>query len=144
MLLLTSVQCFAAQVLKETSFQDQFDNKLELNEKIEWLIFTKDKESSNIINNVFTELKVIDLEKYKVLYVADISQMPSFVTKLFALPKMKKYSYRIALGKEGVESKNFPSKKDMITILNLSKLSIVEEIFVNTEPDFKKVWEGID
>ena len=137
-----SFNIFAEQVLKSSIFNDQFENKLELNEKTELIIFTKDKSSSEIVNKVFSELKFNNLEQKKVIYIADISQMPSFVTKLFALPKMRKYDYKIALDRDGLQSKDLPNKEDSISIIKLNKLNVVESFFINSDTELKKALES--
>ena len=35
------------------------------------------------------------------MFVADIQGMPSLISKLFAVPKMRDYSYRVVLDREG-------------------------------------------
>ena len=138
-----SVNSFGALTLTGTKFVDQFDNPIELNEKTELIIFTKDKGSSDIVNKIFTDLKVKNLDQYNALYIADISQMPSFVTKLFAMPKMRKYEYKIALDKDGLPTKELPAEQEKISVIKLNRLTLSETSFFNNEEEFKKVIEGL-
>ena len=89
-----------AQTLSMTSFEDQWEKPVTVTADSKWLIVTQAKESGNIVKETFDALGMKDLGAYKVIYLADISAMPSFVTKLFALPKMRDYDFQMALIRE--------------------------------------------
>ena len=59
------------------------------------------------------------LEARHALFVADISRMPSLVGKLFAIPKMRDYSYRVLLDREAQVVPQYAAPEDGVLWLQL-------------------------
>lgn len=116
------------QILSKIELTDQFDQKVQVNEQTKWIVFSGDKYSSDLIQKAIEDLKLTDLSIYKGIYVADISAMPGMVTAMFALPKMKKYSFKVTLDKSGDFTEKWPRKKEMVTLLQLDQLKIISEV----------------
>lgn len=131
-----------SETLKTADFMDQFDVKTNLTETTEWIIFTSDKEVSNMVNKVLEEAKITDLQSLNGLYVSDISKMPGFVTKMFALPKMKKYPFKVTLDKEGTATGSWPREKEKATLLTLKNLEITSTAFTSSAEEIKKFIEN--
>jgi hypothetical protein len=128
----------AAETLKSFQLEDQFGVKTTVNESTEWIIFSDDKEVSDKINLALNELKITDVSSLKGIYVAEISKMPSIITSMFALPKMREYKFKLLLDKEGVITKTWPREKAKATILKLKNLEITEKEFAATTEELKK------
>ena len=62
-----------------------------------FLLVSHDMETGKRANAVLTTVGPDNLTKQKVVFLANIHGMPA-VSRMFALPKMKKYSHRIILG----------------------------------------------
>jgi len=79
--------------------KDQFDKIHTLDSNIKTILFASDKETSDLLRDYLLPLSENSniLEKNSAVYVADISGMPSIISKLIALPKMKKYPFSILL-----------------------------------------------
>ena len=75
--------------------------------------------------------------------IANISGMPSIVTKSLALPKMRKLPYVILVDKDDSVSKGFPSTSNAITLLQVKDLRIVSVDFSNDPEAIKKVIDAI-
>jgi hypothetical protein len=78
------------------------------------------------------------LKDKKAIYVADISGMPSFITKMVAIPKMQKRPYTIAILRDEAQSKLFPQKDDAITIIKLKSGKVTEINFVTKQEEITK------
>lgn len=113
--------------------ESQFDEALTLNSDTKYIFFTSDKAASNLMHESITESK-FDLNKQPVLYISDISKMPSMITKMFAIPKMKKYSYKMGLDRTGDITKQWPRKEGQIAKLTLEK-EIVKSIEFYTDKE---------
>lgn len=59
--------------------------------------------------------------------------MPSLVSKMFAIPKMKKYSFKMALDKSGETTKQWPREAGVIVVMKLSKLKLETIELLKTE-----------
>lgn len=126
--------CFSFAYANETStvqltaheFKNQWDKPAKLDASVQWVIFSHHRDGNEWVRDAFNELGITNLERRHWLYVADISGMPSFVTKLFALPKMRKYDFPIALSDDEVNTQNWPEKEDTVSVYKLDNLKIVE------------------
>lgn len=126
-----------AQDFKAQSFEDQFGDTIELTAQTQWVLFAHDKQSADWAHQALTELGLEDLSAQNGLYVSDISAMPGFVTKMFALPKMKKYPYRLALDKSGEQTGDWPKTEGTLSLIKLDGLKLVETSTANSPEQVK-------
>lgn len=126
------------QQLPSIELKNQFDEKVLVNSESRFIIFSADKNVSDTINKVLEENKISSLETFKGIYVADISAMPTMITEMFAIPKMKKYSFKLALDREGDISKKIPQEKGKATLLEIKNLQIIRKSFTDNASEIKK------
>jgi hypothetical protein len=69
-----------------------------------------------------------------IAYVADITGMPSLISKFFAIPKMKDYNFSILLIDEDNKAL-FPVEQDKITIITLDNSKVTSIKFIKTAED---------
>ncbi len=98
---------------------DQFGHKHHVPSMLELLIFASDKETSLIVHECLNKQNNEYLLTYKAAYIADISMMPTFVAEAFALPKMRKYPYRMLLIRDEEMGLKFPALEQKITLIRL-------------------------
>lgn len=132
-LLLFSSNIFA-QSFKTLTFETQHEEKIQLNKQVKWVIFSASKSGSQILQESFRELKIHQkwLAENKVLYVADISGMPSLIASLFALPKMRGFPYPVALDREGDITQGWQQKGDVVTVYKLDRLNVIETVTLDS------------
>ncbi len=63
--------------------------------------------------------------------------MPSIITSLFAMPKMKEYPFSVLLVDEANKGL-FPVKEDMISIITLDNSKITDIKYVKTAEELAK------
>ena len=85
----------------------------------QFLLVTHDMETGKKANAILTTLGPDNLTNKKVVYLANIHGMPG-VGRMFALPKMRKYSHTIILGDDAGLIAKFPEEKNKVTVLKLS------------------------
>jgi len=112
------------------ALKDQYGNFYNIDDNIRLIIFTKDKESSDIAHNALKVKNQKYLFDHGTVFISDISLMPGFVYKKFALPEIKKYSYLMLLIDKPEKYYKFPYKKGEITLLSLEKMRIKSIKFV--------------
>ncbi|BCN92391.1 hypothetical protein THMIRHAM_01760 [Thiomicrorhabdus immobilis] len=120
-------QSIEPQTLHVQSFEDQWEKPIELNQQVKWLVISQAKDAGKVVKESFDTLQLADLNQYQLLYIADISGMPGFVTKMFALPKMRDNAFRMALIKqEGLLNKMQIAglDKEFVTVLTLDGLKV--------------------
>jgi hypothetical protein len=115
--------------------KDQHDQTVTINEQTNLVLFAAGKSTSALMSKTLEELPPTTLKDKKAIYVADISGMPGFITKMVAIPKMQKRPYTIAILRDEAQSKLFPQKEDAITIIKLKSGKVTEITFVTKQEE---------
>jgi hypothetical protein len=84
-----------------------------------YLLVSHDMETGKKANTALTGLGKDYLGSKKAVYMANIFGMPG-VGRMFALPKMRKYSHRIILADDAALIAKFPAQAGKVTVLSLS------------------------
>lgn len=122
-----------AQTFKAHSFEDQWDKPQALNAQTQWVIFSSHKAGGEWVKNALSTLEITDLAQKNWIYVADISAMPSLISKFVAIPKMQDYKFAIALEKEGDFTKDWPKQEDKVSVYKLNALEVVDTTYLDSE-----------
>lgn len=61
-------------------------------------------------------------------YVSDITPMPALITSLFAIPKIKKYPYKLLLARDPAFAKTYPHADGRIALFVLDDHQVVKDI----------------
>lgn len=114
------------------SLPDQFDTVHEVNSNdYERIVVAFEKDVAVMMNDWLKEKPADFLKNNKTLFISDIHEMPSFVTKLFALPKMREYKYPLLLMYE--ENKVFPEQEESLSVLRIHNGKIVAIYYIKNE-----------
>jgi len=105
------------QTMNPIILNDQFETAHKIDKMPHTIIMTFEKEPSDILNEYLSKQSQGYLEKNDAIYIADISQMPTFVTKTFALPKMREYKYKVLLITDENEGVKYPYQEGQVTII---------------------------
>lgn len=106
------VDAFAAKDQHETAFT--LDTK-----GTKFLLVSHDMDTGKAANKALDAKGAAYLPGKNAVYVANIHGMPG-IGRMFALPKMRKYSHRIILGDDANLIAKFPEQKSKVTVLKLS------------------------
>lgn len=115
--------------------KDQFDKPHALSNNTRWLVFSHDMDSSKIARVAFDKQTSATLAAASIQYYADISAMPSLISRFIAIPKMKKLNYTIIMDKDGNALNRMPKKESKISIIELNqgkieKITLTDDIKV--------------
>ena len=111
---------------------DQWGKEQVLNSDTQLLIFSNHKDGSAWVKQALQALDAANMEDKHWLYVANISSMPSVITKLFAIPKMRDYTFPIALARDETILQEWPKKEGFVAIYSLNSLTIESVKYFNT------------
>lgn len=117
-------QPLGAPALAAQQFQDQWGKALGLSAETRLLIISRHKDGGEWVRNALTELGISDLQGQHWLYVADIARMPRLITKMFALPAMRDYSFPVALVQDEQLIADWPTAANQVVVLNLDNLRV--------------------
>jgi len=115
----------ANSVLPKIELPDQHGAQRAIDETVRVVIFTRDMDAGKIVREAGEKAGPGPLSTNGVVYVADLSGMPSVIRNLFAMPKLRDRPYPLLVDEEGEKTANFPSQDGKPTVLVLDKLKVV-------------------
>lgn len=108
------------QAVASYTAKDQFDNAFTFKPtESKFLLVSYDMETGKKANTALTALGKDYLPSKNAVYMANIFGMPG-IGRMFAIPKMKKYSHRIILADDAALIARFPEQKGKVAVLTLS------------------------
>lgn len=129
------------QSVAPLELEDQHGNHTTLTAMPKTLIMAYEKGTGATVNEYLNAQDKGYLKKYNAAFVADISQMPGLVTKLFALPKMRKYVHTVLLIQDEQQGLQFPSKEEKITVMKFQDNILAQVTFITTTDELKAAIE---
>ncbi|WP_310438715.1 hypothetical protein [Sulfuricurvum sp.] len=129
------------QSVMPLDLNDQFGKRYTLKAMPKTLIMAFEKGTGATVNEYLTVQEKGYLAKNKAAFVADISQMPKFITESFALPKMRKYTHTVLLIQDEEQGLNFPAQEDKITVMKFRGNFLTKVEFISTPAELKKAIE---
>jgi hypothetical protein len=99
--------------------KDQFDKAMLINEQTKMILFAAEKSTSEQVTKALEMLPPTSLADKGAVYMADISGMPGFITKMVAIPRMQKLAYSVTLIRNSKESEFLPKKAGAVTLIQL-------------------------
>lgn len=118
--------------LPAISLPDQFENTLEVKSTDRLLIMAFEKDISTAISNYLKTKPASYLNDHHAKYISDISAMPSLITSIFAIPKMKKYSFPVILIDDDF-GEQFSKKERKITVYKIENCKIIAIEFISPD-----------
>ncbi|AQS38291.1 hypothetical protein Sps_03148 [Shewanella psychrophila] len=113
--------------------QDQFEHEVTVTSATEVLLFSRNMKGGDIIKEALEKLQADNQQGLdNLVYVADISGMPSLIAKFVAIPQMKDLPFSMGLDREGDVTKVLPGEKDKATLIRLDKLKIVDVVIFDS------------
>ncbi|MDD2895161.1 MAG: hypothetical protein PHG81_03995 [Aliarcobacter sp.] len=124
--------------LPTLTIKDQFEKEHTVDANIKTIIFSATKSEGVTIKEFLLAKDKDYLTTNKAVYVADITGMPSLITKFIAMPKMKDYPFPVLLVDEANKTL-FPVKEDMISVISLENGKITDIKYVKTTAELAEI-----
>ncbi|PYB69589.1 FAD/FMN-containing dehydrogenase [Pseudomonas sp. LB-090624] len=106
---------------------DQYDQAYSLGDDTKVLLVARDMDGAKLVNAVLAEQPKGYLEARDAVFVADIQRMPALISKLFAIPAMRDYSYRVLLDREGRVANRYTGQEGQVQWLQLEQRALVSQ-----------------
>ena len=129
------------QSVAPLELEDQYGSHITLKAMPKTLIMAYEKGTGATVNEYLNAQDKGYLKKHNATFIADISQMPGLVTKLFALPKMRKYIHTVLLIQDEKQGLQFPSKEEKITVMKFQDNLLTQVTFITTTDELKAAIE---
>ncbi|WP_076539249.1 hypothetical protein [Shewanella sp. UCD-KL21] len=110
--------------IEPVTLEDQFEQPLVVNEQTQVVLFSRGMKGGEFIQAAL-EATTTEQQPANLVYIADISGMPSLIARFVAIPKMKDLPFAVGLDREGDATASWPAEEDMATMVTLDKLTVV-------------------
>lgn len=98
---------------------DQYDKPYTQNDDLRILLVARDMAGGKLVKAALEGLPKDYLERRHAVFVADISKMPSLIAKMFAVPAMRDYNYRVLLDRESRVVSHYQVPEDGVLWITL-------------------------
>lgn len=105
-----------------------------VDESVRLLLFAADMDAGGLVNEALEgDPSLRDLAARGAVFVSDIHRMPAIVTRLFALPSMRRRPYRMLLDREEAgPTVRIPREEGRVTRIELDALAIRSISFLDS------------
>ncbi|GAB3369893.1 FAD/FMN-containing dehydrogenase [Azotobacter armeniacus] len=100
---------------------DQHEQAYSLSGETRILLVARSMDGARLVKAALKARPQGYLEARQVVFVADISRMPSLIASLFAVPAMRDYSYRVLLDRDARIVSRYPGDPDKVLWLGLEQ-----------------------
>lgn len=116
------------EALPPINLRDQHEKPLAIGRDTKLVFFAAEMDGSRLMTKALAVLPPATLKEKNAVYIADISGMPGLVSIMFALPKMQREAYTVALIRDAKEGASLPRKPGAVTVLRIDggKVSAVD------------------
>jgi hypothetical protein len=98
---------------------DQYEQPFTLDDSTTTLLVARDMDGAKLIKEVLKDQPKGYLEARHAVFVADIQRMPALIARMFAVPAMRDYHYRVMLDREGRVASRYPGAEGQVLWLQL-------------------------
>jgi hypothetical protein len=116
--------------LPNITLEDQFEKSFTVEPSDTLLVMAFEKDISVVVNEFLKIQAEGFMAQYHMKYISDISTMPSFITSMFALPKMKKYPFSVMLINDEF-GEQFDKEDGKVTVYRLKKNKVTALEFID-------------
>lgn len=121
---------------------DQFDQAFTLDNRTQTLLVARSMDAAKLVDAALQGRSKGYLEARHAVFVADIQRMPRLIAKMFAVPAMRGYDYRVMLDREGRVAARYPGAEDKVLWLQLKDGQLVERREYATAAQLREALES--
>ncbi len=122
---------------------DQHDAPYTLNDETRILLVARDMDGARLVHAALEGKPKGYLEQRQAVFLADISRMPGVIATLFALPKMRDYSYRIILDRDARIAPRYPAGEGDVLWLQLEDGRLLEQKTFKTAEVLRRALDSV-
>lgn len=122
---------------------DQFDQAYTLNDQAHILLVARSMDAAKLVDAALQGQPKGYLEARHAVFVADIQRMPRLIAKLFAVPAMQAYSYRVMLDRDARVAPRYPGAVDNVLWLQLENGKLVAQHEYGSAAELRQALEQV-
>jgi len=127
--------------LNTYSFETPQGKSLKIPASPKLIIIAFEKDTAAFVNEYLNSKTPPYLPKHRALFIADIHAMPSIISRMFALPKLRKYRHIIYLHYQDEFQNVIPNKEDEVTLLHVQNGQITNITFAKNKQELQDAIE---
>ena len=127
--------------LNEFKYVTPQGNEIKIPKEVKLIIVSFEKDTGALVNEYLNTKSSDYLTKYNSIFIADINKMPSVITKMFALPKLRKYKHPMYLNYDEKFEQSVLGKEEMVTLLHVENSIIKHISFIVRKEELKAAIE---
>ena len=120
---------------------DQFDQAFTLDNQTQTLLVARSMDAAKLVDAALRDQPKGYLEARHAVFVADIQRMPRLIAKMFAVPAMRDYPYRVMLDRDGRVAPRYPGPVDKVLWLQLKDGQLVGQYEFATTAQLREALE---
>lgn len=125
------------QPLPALKLKDQHDQPWSTGADTRLVLLATGRKASSLVQAVLEKEPKEFLAQRRTVYVADMSKMPSFATRMFALPSLREMPFRVGVSLEEPTLAAWPREADAVTLIELANGVVQRIASARTEADLK-------
>ncbi|HEC55339.1 MAG TPA: FAD/FMN-containing dehydrogenase [Gammaproteobacteria bacterium] len=122
---------------------DQFDQAYTLDSQVQTLLVARNMDAAKVLDAALQGQPKGYLEVRHAVFVADIQRMPRLIAKLFAVPAMQSYNYRVMLDRDARIAPRYPGPVDKVLWLQLDNGKLVAQREYSSAADLRQALEQL-
>lgn len=125
------------QPLPALQMKDQHDQDWRIPPDTRLVLFAAGRKASNLVLAVLAPQPKGFLAGRRVVYLADMSKMPGFITRTFALPSLREQNFEVGVSMDEQALAGWPRQDDAVTLIRLEQGRVVHHEYLTTEAQLK-------
>ena len=125
------------QHLPSLHLKDQHDREWYVHADTRLVIFAAGRKASNLVLSVLGPQSRGFLAGRHAVYLADMSRMPGFVTRSFALPALRDQNFEVGVVLDEQTLAGWPRQDGAVTLIRLDQGRVVSHEYASTEAQLR-------
>ncbi|MGU9830591.1 MULTISPECIES: FAD/FMN-containing dehydrogenase [unclassified Pseudomonas] len=122
---------------------DQFDQAYTLDDQAQILLVARSMDAAKQVDAALQGQPKGYLEARHAVFIADIQRMPRLIAKLFAVPAMQAYNYRVMLDRDARIAPHYPGAVDKVLWLQLDSGKLIAQHEYSSADELRQALEQV-
>ena len=122
---------------------DQFDQAYTLDDQAQILLVARSMDAAKQVDAALQGQPKGYLEARHAVFIADIQRMPRLIAKLFAVPAMQAYNYRVMLDRDARIAPRYPGAVDKVLWLQLDSGKLIAQHEYSSADELRQALEQV-
>ena len=125
------------QPLPTLALKDQHEQSWRIAPDTRLVIFAAGRKASNLVMEVLAPQPEGFLSARHAVYLADMSRMPGFITRNFALPALREQKFLVGVSLDEALLSDWPRQDGAVTLIRLEQGRVVSHEYLSSEAQLR-------